>query len=368
MEERYLDLLFRLIRVGAVSSDITKVNESVRIMGEFLRANGVPVVQEEQLPDGRLSLYAASRPGKVQPLLLCCHLDVVPPLADDDFEPRIEGDKIYGRGSGDDLGNAIAAVAALVELCQQENPPGCAILFSTDEEVGGSSVCYMSELGYRASKLAIVVDGPYNSIVSAEKGMVVFQVVATGVACHASVGWTGKNAAAMLIRDCMRLQQRFETEWPQATGEDLWHLTMEICQLNAGMVSNQVPGEARAVVNVRYTAMEELEHFMKMVHSTLQECQVEMDNSHSCLPVYCSEDDPQMRMLQEEWQRVRPDSKCGFVRMCGATDARHMVGWQVPIAITGIYGVNAHGTPEYAYLHTIDEVRQWFLGVGKRIG
>ena len=108
---KILDLIKTLVRVGAVSSDIEKVNRSQEIMREFLASHGVKHLTFEEFPDGRKVLFAANRPGKIQDVILNAHLDVVPANDEAQFIPREEDGWLVGRGAGDDLANAAVCAA-----------------------------------------------------------------------------------------------------------------------------------------------------------------------------------------------------------------------------------------------------------------
>jgi acetylornithine deacetylase/succinyl-diaminopimelate desuccinylase-like protein len=53
-----------------------------------------------------------------------------------------------------------------------------------------------------------------------------------------------------------------------------------------------------------------------------------------------------------------PEYPSDFVRMNGATDARHMLSMGVPIAITSVVGQGAHSRCEWAELPSIDKYVQ----------
>ena len=60
-------------------------------------------------------------------------------------------------------------------------------------------------------------------------------------------------------------------------------------------------------------------------------------------------------------RRAWPDKGVGFVRMNGATDARHMVGWQVPIACAGADHRGIHGADEAACWAYFEEALKIYI-------
>lgn len=99
MNAEVLELYKNLIRCRAVSADIEAVNKSEKTLLAFLQAKGLYC--SEELINGRVVVYASTRPGKVQDVLLNAHLDVVPAAYEEQFEPREDGDRMYGRGARD---------------------------------------------------------------------------------------------------------------------------------------------------------------------------------------------------------------------------------------------------------------------------
>ncbi len=121
-----------------------------------------PVWTEVEPDAGRLSLIAAlphpDGPGDRPTLIINGHLDVVPVATEawshDPFDPRVEGGRLYGRGSADMKGGIAAAICALSALERSGRPRACDVVFHlvADEERGG-------RLGTRALLEAGLIQG-----------------------------------------------------------------------------------------------------------------------------------------------------------------------------------------------------------------
>lgn len=85
---------------------------------------------------------------KEKKLDILAHLDVVPVTENwketSPFEPVVKGDRIYGRGTADDKGPAIAAVYALraIKECGIDLKKSVRVIFGSDEECGSSDLVY----------------------------------------------------------------------------------------------------------------------------------------------------------------------------------------------------------------------------------
>ncbi|TWU09030.1 Acetylornithine deacetylase [Symmachiella macrocystis] len=138
-----------------------------------------------------------------------CHTDVVP--ADTwrikehgPFEPAVEGDKLYGRGSCDMKGSLSCALAAAERFSADELKQPFYITCTADEEVGyigAKQVAQKSKL-YRemveGDARGIIGEPTMLEVVYAHKGTTGFSAVSQGRAAHSSTD-KGLNANLAMI-------------------------------------------------------------------------------------------------------------------------------------------------------------------------
>ena len=256
---------------------------------------------------------------------------------------------MYGRGPGDDLGNAVSLVQFLLNVSGKHVSSG--VIFTADEEIGGLTTAEMVTRGYKGKKGIIVVDGGGDNIVIAEKGMLSVRLIAKGKGGHASVPWTLDNPVEKLFTAYNTLK----ASWDHPTADDQWKDSLALTQIDAGIVHNQIPETASMVINIRYTADENRWGIMEKLRATGLEVQI----VEECPPVVSDGNDPILRRLQKLTAEIR-NKPCSFVKMNGATDARHLKVLNVPIAIMGIIGGGAHSANEFADLDSIDSLAEIF--------
>lgn len=105
---------------------------------------------------------------------ILAHLDVVPAgegwKVTEPFEPVIKDGKLYGRGTADDKGPAVAALYAMRAIKELNIPvsKNCRLILGTDEECGSSDIAYY----YKEEKeapMSFSPDAEY-PVINVEKG------------------------------------------------------------------------------------------------------------------------------------------------------------------------------------------------------
>lgn len=204
--------------------DTTKAAD---FLASILEREGIPVTRYESAP-GKAILYARLKatvtPASGKAILLLHHMDVVP--ADraqwktDPFIPTIQGGDLWGRGSMDMKGQAVAQLVAFLMLKRQNVPRtrDVILMAEPDEEVGGAlGARWMIANHYAELDPEYVIDeGGFGStdlfapnktvygISVAEKKIVWLKLRADGVAGHGSQP-TDTNPNDRLVRALARL-------------------------------------------------------------------------------------------------------------------------------------------------------------------
>ncbi len=331
------DLLFSLMRNKAFTADVKQVNKSVEMMKDYLEAHGIACIVET-FDDGRNALFASTRPGKAHKLLLNAHLDVVPESVPNQYEPVVKDGILYGRGASDCLGNATCAAQVLINAGADAD---IGVIFTSDEEDGGFTTSGMAHRGYVPTELACILDGgSLSSIAIGQKGICILKAVAHGHGGHSSAPWSFTNPILMLTEAFRKLDEA----WKNPTADDQWHDTWAPCMINSGSANNQIPDDAEAVINIRFTKPGDIPRIIDFVKKTTGLDDVTV--IRECEPAECSPDHPLIQRLIASLQALHPDVPVKTHRMNGATDARHLTFLNLPIAIFSLGGSGAHSANE----------------------
>lgn len=190
-----------LVRIPSVNPDLVpgasgEGELAQAIAARLRRTQGIEVELQEAAP-GRSNVIAAAGNGGGRTLLLNGHIDTVDVTGmADPFNPRIDGDRQYGRGSYDMKGSMAGAIILLEELARRGDFPGrLVVTFVVDEEyasLGSQAVC--RDIARWQPDAAIVLENSALDICVAHKGFLWAEIVTHGVAAHGSRYWLGKDA------------------------------------------------------------------------------------------------------------------------------------------------------------------------------
>jgi acetylornithine deacetylase len=189
-------------------------------------------------------------------LALVSHLDVAAPgpgWTRNPFMPTVEGNRLYGRGSGDAKASVAAMLLAAKDLVDSGGMDAgrLLLLFGCNEETRDSS---MPSLVEKAGEIAAAVIGkPTNlAFAIAQRGLLMVDLVAQGDqrhAAYASDDGDYTNATVVLARDLLKLGGMFQGRTHSLLGRATATPTM----LESGVSRHVTPPVARAVLDVRST-------------------------------------------------------------------------------------------------------------------
>jgi acetylornithine deacetylase len=176
-------------------------------------------------------------------------------------------------------------------------------LAEAEETRGTGTEAALAELARRGTPpVAAVVGEPTGlDIAVAQKGLMILELVARGDACHAAHASAlgARNAARLLAHDLVALEGvDFGPAHPR-----LGPITLEPTQIQAGTARNVVPGEARAVLDVRITpALKRREVVERIERAVKGEIRVLSDR-------LVPRETDEAELLVEAARRARPEAR-----------------------------------------------------------
>lgn len=265
-----IELLKRLIATPSVSREEAAAAD---IIESELKVLGFEPQRKMNNVWAMASAYDQQKPT----ILLDAHLDTVKPNAQwvrNPFSAEVEGDRLYGLGSNDTGGSLVSLLAAFVRLAKSAQPYNLIFLASAEEEVTGVNGvrAVLPELG--EIDFAIVGEPTSLQPAVAEKGLMVLDCVAHGVAGHAARE-EGVNAIYKALKDIEWFRTyRFERVSPM-----LGAVKMSVTGVNAGTQHNVVPAECSFMVDVRVNECYQNEELLALIREHV-ECDVTPRSTH----------------------------------------------------------------------------------------
>ena len=176
LHDELLDTLRRWIAIPSVKADATA---DAPFGAEVRRALDAALADCKRLgfTTRNIDNYAGdARMGEigVDPLAILCHLDVVPQGTGWTYEPfgaQVEGGRVYGRGTSDDKGPAVAALFAMYAVLKAGIPlkREVRLILGCDEESGWEDIAYYTK-HCDMPKTGFSPDASF-PVINTEKGM-----------------------------------------------------------------------------------------------------------------------------------------------------------------------------------------------------
>jgi acetylornithine deacetylase/succinyl-diaminopimelate desuccinylase-like protein len=337
-------------------------------VADFLAATaaraGLDIEFQKALP-GRVNLIARLRPKTrvSRTILLAPHLDTVPAATEEQFVPRREGDRLFGRGACDTKGSVAAMLSAVCALAKsRQRPRETEIIFAglVDEEnaQAGSHALAKSHL---KADLAIVGEPTSLQVVTAHKGNIWFQMETHGKSAHGSRPELGHNA----VHAMARVVDALETEYAAGLRRRrrhplLGHATVNVGTIRGGTQPNIVPDSCVITVD-RRTLPGESEPAVKREIETLlarKKLHVTFSSGRSspCLPMETPASHPLVRQFLRSAGQRKP---VGVHYFC---DAAILAEGGIPSVVFGPGDIaQAHTGDEWISLRSLERAKEMLV-------
>ncbi len=271
--EKYTELLLQMLAIPALSR-----NEDSRatFLEHWFLAEGFTV---ERVVNN-LVVTAGCNPAYAT-LLLNSHLDTVAPgdgWRTDPYQPLSVNGRITALGSNDAGGSVVGLTAAFCQLTKMDKADGIVLVISAEEEVSGKNGITAVIPLLKAIQFAIVGEPTAMQPAVAERGLMVIDAQAKGVAGHAARD-EGENAIYNAIKDIERIRKlSFDdpSEW-------LRDPSLNVTMVNAGTAHNVIPAICDFVIDVRsndrYTNQRLLDLLREVCNSSLKPRSMRLNSS-----------------------------------------------------------------------------------------
>ncbi|HYP48426.1 MAG TPA: M20/M25/M40 family metallo-hydrolase [Thermoleophilaceae bacterium] len=317
----------------------------------WLEARDVEVTGSHH--NGRPVLAATVGPPGGLTVVLHGHLDVVPGRAEQ-FVPRVDGDRLYGRGAYDMKGGLAGMMCAVRELAEQDKVRVHFVCVADEEseELDQRGSDYLVEQGYLGD-FAITGEPTDMHIGIQAKGVLAMRVEVSGKAAHGSTPWMGDNAVLKAI-DVFR---QIESLPFSRESSDLFDRpSINLGRILGGDALNKVPDLCVIDVDVRYLPGQDPQRIRAAV-AELPDVQVTKIFHRT--PAIVPRENPFVQALGGAISNVAPPKRDQIsVGRDGASDAISFLEAGVPAVEFGPVGDGHHGPEEWVSIRSLGHYRQ----------
>jgi succinyl-diaminopimelate desuccinylase len=329
----------------------------------WLEARDIDVSEREF--DGLPVVLARVGPHDGPQVLFHGHLDVVP-AREGQFTPRVEGDRLIGRGAYDMKGALAALMCALADVKDQRGV-GVRLVCVPDEEsddVTRRSTDALVGEGLRAD-FALTGEPTDLHIGVQAKGVLAVRLLVVGTAAHGSTPWLGDNAI-LKAHDAFR---RIETLPFSRESSDLFDRpSINLARIDGGDAFNKVPDTCTIDVDIRYLPGQRPEAILEQIRRIGD---LEVVKTFIRAPAIVARDNPFVLALRDAVGRSIEGDALSVGRD-GASDAIHFLEAGIPAVEFGPVGAGHHGPHEWVSIASLERYRAaltgFVRGLPRRLG
>jgi succinyl-diaminopimelate desuccinylase len=311
------------------------------IADEQMGVRGLPVtVAEVGPPDGKPIL------------LLHGHLDVVPGRQEQ-FMPRIEGDRLYGRGAYDMKGALACLLLALADLRSQDRVRvrlGIVPDEESEEETdrGGDRLVEAGFIG----DFAITGEPTDLDVGVAAKGVLAMRLLVSGRAAHGATPWLGENA---ILRAYEVFRELESLPFAGQSSELFDRPSINLGRILGGDALNKVPDSCVIDVDVRYLPEQDPGEILAQVRGVEG---TRVISTFSRPPAEVDPSSPYVLALRDAAGAEGDGTSRGIVGRDGASDAVSFLRAGVPAVEYGPIGGGHHGPEEWVSVPSLERYRR----------
>jgi succinyl-diaminopimelate desuccinylase len=347
MSDELVALVRRLVSYDTSEAD--GVLEAAGFIEGWLDSRGIGVQSDEVR--GLPVLRAEVGPADAPTVVLHGHVDVVPGQAGQ-FEPRVDGDKLFGRGAYDMKGALAAMLLATVGMRDQDGVRvrlGIVGDEESEEDVDRGSD-HLVDSGFLGD-FAITGEPTDLHIGVEAKGVLALRVVVSGTAAHGATPWLGDNAVLRAL-DVFRSIESLP--FARHSSELFDRPSINLGRILGGDALNKVPDRCAIDVDIRYLPDQDPAELLEQGKGVAA---VEVEPLFARPPAVVDRELPYLRALRDA-ATAHHDGEPMSVGRDGASDAVSFLRVGVPAVEFGPLGAGHHGPQEWVSISSLHTYRQ----------
>ena len=316
----------------------------------WLEARDIEVMSDTH--DGRPVLAATVGAPAGPTVIFHGHVDVVPGR-EDQFEPRVEGERLIGRGAYDMKGGLAAMMCATRDLAAQRDVR-VHFLCVSDEESDivddTGSDCLIAN-GYTGD-FAITGEPTDLDIGVQAKGVLAMRIMVSGSSAHGSTPWEGDNAVVKAVDIFKQIES---LPFARESSDLFDRPSINLGRIIGGDALNRVPETCVIDVDVRYLPGQDPEDIVRTVRELPD---VEVSIVFQRRPINVERDNPFVGLLADAAAAATSRPEHISVGRHGTSDAVSFMNVGIPAVEFGPVGGGHHGPAEWVSVPSLAQHRR----------
>jgi succinyl-diaminopimelate desuccinylase len=330
------------------TSQIDGIKSAAGFVKGWLESNDVDVRDGTHNDLPVLAATVGAEEGPI--IVLHGHLDVVPGHPEQ-FHPRVEGDRLIGRGAYDMKGGLAGMMCAVRDLAAQTDVRVHFVCVSDEEsdEPFSRGSDYIVERGYTGD-FAITGEPTDLRIGVQAKGVLALRIEVNGTSAHGSTPWLGDNAV-LKATDVFRQIQAMP--FAREASEMFDRPSISLGRIIGGDRINKVPDLCVIDVDIRYLPGQDARAILAGIRA-MPDTDVTVVFQRD--PINTERDNPFVSALAEAVAEWTPADRVAIGRD-GASDAISFIDAGTPAVEFGPVGGGHHGPEEWVSLQSLERYR-----------
>jgi acetylornithine deacetylase len=367
-------LLSSLVAIDSVNPSLVPGGAGETRIADFIeqwaRDGGLQAERFEDTPGRPSVLVRAKGTGGGRALMLCGHIDTVSVEGvADPHSPRIEGDRLYGRGAYDMKAGVAAVLIAAREASRLGLSGDVLVAAVADEE--HASLGVQEVVPQVRADAAVVTEPTELDLVVAHKGFVWCEIDVTGRSAHGSRPHLGVDAIVKMggvLRELEALDRSLADHTHPLLGRASVHASL----IEGGAELSSYPAHCKLRLERRTLPGETGEQIDREVESLLERRRAadpDFEASHRTLlvrePFEIEQQAELVTIVTDAAAAILPDP----VRIGGASywaDAAFIAAAGIPTVLFGPGGEGAHAIEEWVSLSDTEAVARALVGLATR--
>jgi acetylornithine deacetylase len=362
-DHRLVRLLADLVAIESVNPALApgRAGEHAiaRFVAQWLKAAGLDVTVEEVAPRRENVIGVARGRGGGRTLMLNAHLDTVGLAGmEHPLEPRIEGDRLYGRGAYD-MKAGLAAIMLAGAAAAASGLAGDVIVAAVADEEH-ASIGTEALVRSHSADAAIVTEPTELGVAVAHRGFAGFEIETHGVAAHGSRPDLGVDAIVKMGPVLVELGTLAERLQARAAHPLVGTASAHASLIEGGQEFSSYPARCLLTGERRTLPGETVADVERELGELLGRAAPDAD-----LRLLVSREPFEISPEEEIVRLVVEQSGGQLVGVPFWTDAALLAGAGIPTVLYGPAGEGAHAAVEWVDLPSVERVRNVLVEVAR---